>query len=210
MRPSQTTGRYDKVLAQIPSVFVGSSDLLSAIVRLIGQEIASVFDDLGMTLPPWRRVKSLLSRWHPERFRDRHTFAVQASPVGSPPTDGGALPVSVSMLPLPLPRLDFQSPSAVQGISSDLRGMTLAEAAANPWPNVEESESEEEENGPGSWRRRSSTSVSRFSVEEIPSTKSRRPSSRFAPSAESPVPSDQLSEFQHTPAGQRKPPPEWS
>ena len=61
-RPSQ---QYQALLAAVPVAFVGSEDRLTATVRLLCKELQREFADKGVTLPPWRDVGAMLTKWTP-------------------------------------------------------------------------------------------------------------------------------------------------
>ncbi|PNW71197.1 hypothetical protein CHLRE_16g693819v5 [Chlamydomonas reinhardtii] len=64
------TDEYTEMLAAAPDVFVGTSARLVPIVQLLCALMASSFERQGLTLPPWRRTGSMLSKWLPNRSRD--------------------------------------------------------------------------------------------------------------------------------------------
>lgn len=64
------TPRYSRILAAVPEVFVGPKSVLSALVRLLADELSRAYADQAFTVPPWRSYKALMSRWAPARFED--------------------------------------------------------------------------------------------------------------------------------------------
>jgi hypothetical protein len=76
---SQPTARYGGLLAMLPAVFVGTAAELLPLVQLLCSEMTLAFEQHGLSLPPWRQSKSLLSKWLPSKLRD-----YDLSPYGSP------------------------------------------------------------------------------------------------------------------------------
>ena len=54
---------YEKLLLAVPEEFVGSPIRLQALVTVICSEMVKVYQDLGVSLPPWRRPRSVLGKW---------------------------------------------------------------------------------------------------------------------------------------------------
>eukprot|EP00803_Ostreobium_quekettii_P009508 evm.model.scf_504EXC.1 EVM.evm.TU.scf_504EXC.1 scf_504EXC:8261-9930(-) len=100
----EQTPRYREVLALVPDEFVGPKGRLLELVRLLCKEMELAFVASGRAVPPWRRFKSVASRWNPVFFRkqmeDRalgpklggEQAPVCLMPVGLPSAAGG-LPV---------------------------------------------------------------------------------------------------------------------
>ncbi|KAF5839832.1 hypothetical protein DUNSADRAFT_18494 [Dunaliella salina] len=64
LRSQCTTPRYEAVLALLPKVYVGHVDRLPLLVELLCEEMTASFKVCGVPLPPWRKLASLLSKWH--------------------------------------------------------------------------------------------------------------------------------------------------
>lgn len=62
-RIAQTTPAHDALLAVAPAEFVGSAVRLGALVELMSAAVAAAFKEQQVPLPPWRRTKSVLSKW---------------------------------------------------------------------------------------------------------------------------------------------------
>lgn len=74
--PSQA---YTAYLAQrVPQLFVGSPTQLASIVAAAAQQMALSFVEAGMSTPPWRTEKALLSKW--ELDVPRRAAAAAATP----------------------------------------------------------------------------------------------------------------------------------
>ncbi|KAG2454836.1 hypothetical protein HYH02_000668 [Chlamydomonas schloesseri] len=57
------TERYRQVLAAVPEELVAPYTQLSEMVRLVCAEMKLSFEATGNSLPPWRNVNSVMSRW---------------------------------------------------------------------------------------------------------------------------------------------------
>lgn len=71
-----SSARYRAALS-IPEEFVGGAGRLTALVEFLCSEMAAAFAAVGMTLPPWRHHRAMLSKWLPSRAR---TVAVLSAP----------------------------------------------------------------------------------------------------------------------------------
>ena len=59
----QHNAGYEKLLQAVPEEFVGSPIRLQALVTVICAEMVKVYRELGVSLPPWRRPRSVLGKW---------------------------------------------------------------------------------------------------------------------------------------------------
>ena len=59
---SHPTPRYSGLLAMLPSVMVGTAAQLTPLVQLLCAEMSLAFEQHGLSLPPWRQSKSILSK----------------------------------------------------------------------------------------------------------------------------------------------------
>jgi len=66
-RPTPT---YEAVLAEVPEAFVGRFTRLERLVNVLCEHMSASFQDAGLSLPPWRNVRSLLSKWDLEAVGD--------------------------------------------------------------------------------------------------------------------------------------------
>ncbi|KAF6254133.1 hypothetical protein COO60DRAFT_352674 [Scenedesmus sp. NREL 46B-D3] len=66
----QPSATYQALLELIPMEFVGTASRLIPIVQCLCAEMGASFDSKGLTLPPWRRAQSMLSKWLPSKSRD--------------------------------------------------------------------------------------------------------------------------------------------
>ena len=106
---------YSRLLDDLPHEFVGCGDRLSRLCCFVADQMGSSFELNGMTVPPWRNVQSLLTKWNlgqdrsPERGR-----AKPAHQTARPPTfarrsvDGGATTTAFASAqcgtaPMPVP-----------------------------------------------------------------------------------------------------------
>lgn len=61
------TRAYETLLDLVPETFVGTVTDLMAAVDVLCKEMSTSFRRMGRPLPPWRRKKSLASKWQPKR-----------------------------------------------------------------------------------------------------------------------------------------------
>lgn len=83
---------YARLLADLPAEFVGSPAQLTALVEVISDQISTSFQEQGMSVPPWRTLRSLLSRWRLPGEEERGGAATKtaaAAPAG--PAEQGRL-----------------------------------------------------------------------------------------------------------------------
>lgn len=66
----QPTAAYAALLELVPAEFVGTSSRLIPLVQTLCAEMVASFEANGLTLPPWRRSQSMLTKWLPSRSRD--------------------------------------------------------------------------------------------------------------------------------------------
>lgn len=85
---SHPTAEYSELLLNVPDVFVGTSARLVPVVQVLCSEMADSFDQMGLTLPPWRRTQSMLSKWMPVRAKDT-SFSRTSLPEHSDPFSAG-------------------------------------------------------------------------------------------------------------------------
>lgn len=64
------TQQYQQVLKCLPEVFVGSAVRLAPLVELLCLEMALAFKEQGATCPPWRQLRSMISKWLPAKAQD--------------------------------------------------------------------------------------------------------------------------------------------
>ncbi|KAK9832065.1 hypothetical protein WJX81_003548 [Elliptochloris bilobata] len=66
----QATEHYQELIRMLPAEFVGSPARLVPLAQLLCAEMGASFLSRGLTCPPWRQAKSLLSKWLPSKVRD--------------------------------------------------------------------------------------------------------------------------------------------
>lgn len=66
---ARSTPAYAAIIEALPQVYVGSA--VEPLVDYLCQELAASFSCEGVTLPPWRSVEAMLSKWRPRRSIDR-------------------------------------------------------------------------------------------------------------------------------------------
>lgn len=60
---SRPTEKYEKILSFLPRIFIGGWALLFNQVLVITREMTESFKQNKISLPPWRRQNSILSKW---------------------------------------------------------------------------------------------------------------------------------------------------
>lgn len=80
--PSPTPS-YAALLALLPMEFVGTSSRLVPLVQNLCAEMVASFEANALTLPPWRRAQSMLTKWLPSRSRDVPVSTGAFAPDGS-------------------------------------------------------------------------------------------------------------------------------
>ena len=60
---ASATPTYRRLLGAAPGEYVGSVSRLAAIVELLSEGVKRAFAEQGLPLPPWRRAKSVMSKW---------------------------------------------------------------------------------------------------------------------------------------------------
>lgn len=80
---ASATPAYRRMLAAAPGEFVGSVSRLAAIVVLLSDGVKRAFADQGLPLPPWRRSKSVMSKWGmgPNAHGELHLSAAGLGPL---------------------------------------------------------------------------------------------------------------------------------
>lgn len=63
------TTDYEAVLEAIPQVFVGTLSKLEAAVKVICREMTRAFQEMGLSLPPWRTLSATMSKWSPAQLK---------------------------------------------------------------------------------------------------------------------------------------------
>jgi len=85
---------YERLLLAIPQEFVGSPIRLQALVTVICSEMVKVYQELGVSLPPWRRPRSVLGKWFDveadHAAKDNYVGALGCVVGTSAGIDGGA------------------------------------------------------------------------------------------------------------------------
>lgn len=59
----QPTEQYNMILDAVPEEFVGSALRLQSLVNALSTEVAMVYEEQGLPLPPWRKFHAVLGRW---------------------------------------------------------------------------------------------------------------------------------------------------
>ena len=91
-RPSP---HYQALLAAVPVAFVGSEERLTSTVRLVCKELQTEFADKGITLPPWRDVQAMLTKWRPSSATPTPRVSTDSAPE---PRHAGQQPFAAPLL----------------------------------------------------------------------------------------------------------------
>ena len=81
------SSRYASLVGALPAVYVGTQEHLIPLVELMCEEMSRAFVEAGSLLPPWRRTKSMLSKWLPRRSCD--LSLLQLATAGAAAAAGG-------------------------------------------------------------------------------------------------------------------------
>lgn len=67
---ARTTYHYEKVMDCVPQTFVGRGKKLLPTVQLLCSEMSVAFAQQQLEMPPWRKRKSMMSKWMPDKKTD--------------------------------------------------------------------------------------------------------------------------------------------
>lgn len=86
--------RYSAALEALPPVFIGTLSTVQPLVELLCAEMALAFKEAGIVMPPWRSLRSMMTKWMPRRSLDLplpaaaaaavHASATTAAPAAAP------------------------------------------------------------------------------------------------------------------------------
>ena len=87
---------FAALAARLPATWVGPAPRLEALVAALGAALEACFADAGVSLPPWRSARALLSKWRPSAWLDGpapgQPAATAAHHPSTPPLATGASP----------------------------------------------------------------------------------------------------------------------
>ena len=83
---SRPSPLYSGFIDDLPDEFVGDAERLRALCSFIGDQMGTSFHQNGLTMPPWRNVHSLLSKWNLGQDRSRSPELARRGPPPKPPT----------------------------------------------------------------------------------------------------------------------------
>jgi uncharacterized protein (TIGR01615 family) len=84
---SRPTPGYQRLVNALPDHFVGTHKRLVELVDFVCEQMLVSFRENGMSVPPWRKNKSILSKWFLPTARSR---SQPTTPTASPPGKGVA------------------------------------------------------------------------------------------------------------------------
>jgi uncharacterized protein (TIGR01615 family) len=106
------SARYSAVLDALPPVFIGTLSKVQPLVELLCAEMALAFKEAGIVMPPWRSLRSMMTKWMPRRSLDLPLPALShaAAPASTAShaqgsTAAGASMRAVGMASTPAPRV---------------------------------------------------------------------------------------------------------
>jgi hypothetical protein len=118
---------YRRLLDDLPDVFVGGASELCAVVEFLCDQMSTSFQECGMSVPPWRSARALLSKWSLGEEEQRGG----SPPTGTPPRHRGAATV-VARPPTFGPRMTEAERAAVATAAAAKAACT----AAGGWGGV--------------------------------------------------------------------------
>ena len=104
---------YAALFQAIPDEIVAPASALAPLVQLLCSELSLAFAQMGLSLPPWRHSKSLLSKWLPSKARDLEMGSPGGSPRAASPEGGAMLSALSSGAFTPSAFSEDDSPRAV-------------------------------------------------------------------------------------------------
>jgi uncharacterized protein (TIGR01615 family) len=84
---ANATPQYQRLLDELPSEFVGTFSRLLEIIDFMAVKLNSSFVARQMDTPPWRRAKSIASKWSMPIEDPHHTGSVSGSPMNATNTN---------------------------------------------------------------------------------------------------------------------------
>lgn len=84
--------RYCAVLDVVPVVFIGTLSSVQPLVAVLCAEMAMAFKEAGSVMPPWRSLRSMMTKWMPRKSLDLALPACGAAAV--PTTHMAAVPAA--------------------------------------------------------------------------------------------------------------------
>ena len=88
---------YSRLVDDLPDEFVGCGERLSRLCCFVADQMGTSFQLNGMTVPPWRNVQSLLTKWNLGQDRSPERARAKPAQTARPPTfarrsvDGAAM-----------------------------------------------------------------------------------------------------------------------
>lgn len=76
--------RYSAALEALPPVFIGTLSTVQPLVELLCAEMALAFKEAGIVTPPWRSLRSMMTKWMPRRSLDLPLPAAAAAVAHAP------------------------------------------------------------------------------------------------------------------------------
>ncbi|KAK4338662.1 hypothetical protein RND71_043149 [Anisodus tanguticus] len=84
---ARPTNQYERVLQSLPSVFVGNSEELKQILRVMSNAARQSLKSRGLTFPPWRKHRFMQNKWLAAYKRTTNVFQSVNSPAWLSPSN---------------------------------------------------------------------------------------------------------------------------
>jgi uncharacterized protein (TIGR01615 family) len=126
------SARYSAVLDALPLVFIGTLSKVQPLVEALCSEMALAFKAAGIVMPPWRSLRSMMTKWLPRRSLDLPL------PTCPPAAYHATAATSASTASAPL-RCAAVSTAAGQGLGLSAHQRAAATAAGGAGPMREDS-----------------------------------------------------------------------
>ena len=122
------TERYAGLLGVVPDEMVAPTSSITPLVQLLCSEMSLAFEAQGLSLPPWRHSKSLLSKWLPSKAQDFDMSTPGGSPRGGSPVSHAA---SLARISSGMVKSSDPDAPILQLRSSSSSGKTVRDADRN-------------------------------------------------------------------------------
>ncbi|XP_059664378.1 uncharacterized protein LOC132310180 [Cornus florida] len=81
---ARPTGAYERVLQALPRVFVGRSEELKQVVKVMSDAARRSLKSRGLHLPPWRKNRYMQNKWFGSYRRTTNVIPANSSSLSSP------------------------------------------------------------------------------------------------------------------------------
>ncbi|PWA47582.1 PDDEXK-like protein [Artemisia annua] len=95
---ARETNEFHRLFTKLPNVFIGKSDELKVIVKLMSDEIRWSLKSRGLVLPPWRKNRFMQNKWFGPYRRTTNYSSSNSASGFSVPVNGMTSNVTCSMI----------------------------------------------------------------------------------------------------------------